>query len=94
VQLSADGADVVGVNSEALMSAQLELARNQLAGGLSTLTSEKMQPVAEQGQYEYGNVLREGDVSDKFNALGTYYQGFVSSRVLAYLGGFSTKGLS
>jgi uncharacterized protein len=94
VELGADGATVTGVRSEALMSAQLELARNQLAGGLSTLTGEKMQPVAEQGQYEYGNVLREGDVSDKFNALGTYYQGFVSSRVLAYLGGFSTKGLS
>jgi uncharacterized protein len=94
VELGADGADVTGVSSEALMSAQLELARNQLAGGLSVLTGEKMQPVFEQGLYEYGNVLREGDVSDKFNALGSYYQGFVSSRVLAYLGGFSTKGLA
>ena len=43
---------------------------------------------------EYANVLREGDVVDKFDALSSYWSAFVSSRVLAYLGGFEQEGLA
>ena len=42
---------------------------------------------------EFANVQREGDVSDKFDALTSYWGAFVSSRVLAYLGGFAQDGL-
>jgi len=34
------------------------------------------------------------DVGAKFDALSSYWTGFVGSRVLAYLGGFATDGLS
>ncbi|HKA02935.1 MAG TPA: hypothetical protein VKD67_01360 [Acidimicrobiales bacterium] len=32
-------------------------------------------------------------MDDKFNALSSYWGGFLSARVLAYLGGFPTDGL-
>jgi hypothetical protein len=38
-------------------------------------------------------VEREQGVSDKFDALTDYWGGYVSARVLAYLGGFPTDGL-
>ena len=35
------------------------------------------------------SVDQNGGVSDQFAALGEYWNGFVMSRVLAYLGGFA-----
>ena len=53
-----------------------------------------MEPAIQVAQFEMASVDREGDVGAKFDALSSYWTGFVGSRVLAYLGGFATDGLA
>jgi hypothetical protein len=43
--------------------------------------------------YELADTERELGLDDKFNALSSYWGGFLSARVLAYLRGFPTDGL-
>jgi hypothetical protein len=42
---------------------------------------------------QIGGIQREGDASQKLDALSSYWDGYLNSRVLAYLGGFPTAGL-
>ena len=40
---------------------------------------------------EIAGVDRNGAVADQFDALGDYWDGYVNSRVLAYLGGSRSR---
>jgi hypothetical protein len=46
-------------------------------------------PTTVAADVEIARVDQNGDVQDKFDALGDYWDGFVNSRVLAALGGFA-----
>ncbi len=86
--------NITGVRSEAALIGGLELGKDQLAAGIGLLRANDVEPAIQVAQFEMASVDREGDVGAKFDALSSYWKGFVGSRVLAYLGGFATDGLS
>lgn len=85
--------NIVGVRSEAALISGLELGKNQLAASVAKLRDQDVEPAIQAAQYEIAAVEREGNVDEKFTALSDLWAGFLSSRVLAYLGGFETEGL-
>ena len=86
--------NITGVRSEAALIGGLELGKAQLAAGISLLRGEQVEPAIQVAQFEVASVDREGSIGDKFDALSSYWQGFVGSRVLAYLGGFPQEGFA
>ena len=64
-------------------------AQAQLASSIGSLRSKGVNPVSAAADNELAGVDRNGDASDRFDALGEYWDGYLNSRVLAYLGGFS-----
>jgi hypothetical protein len=86
--------NITGVRSEAALIGGLELGKDQLAAGINLLRANDVEPAIQVAQFEMASVDREGDVGAKFDALSSYWKGFVGSRVLAYLGGFPTEGLT
>ena len=91
-QLDAD-LNLVGVRSDVALSSGLDLAKAQLSASITALRNKEIEPALETALFESAGLDREGDVSDKFSALSSYWTGFVSARVLSYLGGFPTDGL-
>ncbi len=85
--------NLVGVRSDTALSSGLDLAKAQLSASITSLRGKDIEPAIETALFESAGLDREGDVSDKFTALSSYWTGFVSARVLAYLGGFPTEGL-
>jgi hypothetical protein len=85
---------LAGVRSEVALSAGLDLGKRQLAASVGGLRDQGIQPALQVASYELANTERELGLDDKFNALSSYWGGFLSSRVLAYIGGFPTDGLS
>jgi uncharacterized protein len=84
---------LAGVRSEVALSAALDLGRRQLAASVAGLRDKGIEPSLQVAAYELANTERELGLDDKFNALSSYWGGFLSARVLAYLGGFPTDGL-
>jgi hypothetical protein len=88
-----DELNITGVRSESALVGGLDLGKEQLTAGIGLLRANDVEPAIQVAQLEVASVDREGDVSAKFDALSSYWQGFVGSRVLAYLGGFADEGL-
>ncbi len=85
---------LAGVRSEVALSAGLDLGKRQLAASVGDLRDQGIEPALQVASYELANTERELGLDDKFNALSSYWGGFLSARVLAYIGGFPTDGLS
>jgi hypothetical protein len=85
--------NLVSVRSDAALSSALDLAKGQLSASITSLRKKEIEPTLETAMFESAGLDREGDLSDKFTALSSYWTGFVSARVLSYLGGFPTDGL-
>ena len=79
---------VRAANPDALTSA-LERAAARLGASLAVLRAQHVNPAIVAADYELGGLGQAGDVSDKFDALGDYWDGYVNSRVLALLGGIA-----
>ncbi|MEY4372526.1 MAG: Lon protease [Actinomycetota bacterium] len=92
-QLDENG-QVVGVRSTAALTASLDLAKDQLGAAIGVLLNQDTAAALQVAGFESAGVEREGSTDDKFNALTTYWESFVAARVLAYLGGFESAGLS
>lgn len=86
--------NIVDVQAPSAFSDALELAKNQLTANIGLLRDAGVDPALEVGGLEAANVDREGDISEKFEALGMYWGSFLSARALAYLAGVQTKGLT
>ena len=84
---------LAGVRSEVALSAALDLGKRQLAASVAGLRDQGIEPTLQVAAYELANTERELGLSDKFNALSSYWGGFLSARVLSYIGGFPTDGL-
>lgn len=84
---------LTGVLSEAALTSALDLGKAQLAANIDMLRTNKIEPSNEVGLFEGASVNREGSLSEKFDALGKYWSGFLGARVLAYLGGLQLEGL-
>lgn len=89
-----DNLQLVGVSSETILTAALDLGRSQTARGAAVLAAEGNDPVLTAGAYEQASVAREGDVPDKFQAISQYAGAFVLSRILAYAGGLEREGFT
>jgi uncharacterized protein len=83
---------VVGVSSDTILSAALDLGRTQVARALSVLSEEGTATVLTVGSFEQAGVDREGTVTDKFDAIGQYSGAFVLARTMAFVGGFPAEG--
>ena len=79
-------------NSQAFTAA-IDLAQRQLAANVGVLRSKQVNPTIAVADNQIGTIQREGDATQKLDALSSYWDGFLNSRVLAYLGGFPTAGL-
>lgn len=88
-----DDLNVVDIRNQQALSRSLEFGADQVQRAVGVLRGEKVDPALVVAGYEKATVDREGDADDKLNALGSYLGSFISSRVLAYLGGFPTAGL-
>lgn len=85
--------EVSGITNERALTAALDLGESQVRRGIGVLRAKKVAPTLLVASYESAGVDREGDASDKLDALGSYLGAYVGARVLAYLGGFQTAGL-
>lgn len=81
--------DVVGIGHEKALSAALDFGADQVERNVGLLRSKKVEPALVVAAFEVAEVDREGDASDKLDALGSYVGAYVEARVLAYLGGFA-----
>lgn len=86
--------NLTGVRSESALSAALDLGKSHLSANITMLRDHSIEPSAEVGLFESAGIDREGDVQEKFSALGKYWSGFVGARILAYLGGLEKEGLT
>jgi hypothetical protein len=82
---------VRAANPDAFSSA-IERAQARLASSIALLRSNHVNPTIVAADNEIAAMDQGGAVSDKFDALGDYWDGYVNIRVLAYLGGFAPPG--
>ncbi|MEZ5115242.1 MAG: S16 family serine protease [Candidatus Nanopelagicales bacterium] len=85
---------LTGVKSERAFNASLDLGQEQLSSIVKVLQEKGAQPAYQAALLESADIDRNGDVDDKFEALRYYWAGFVSGRVMAYLGGFAGSGFA
>lgn len=88
-----DNLEIVDVRSEAALSSALDLGKSQLSANVGVLRDNAVEPANEVALYEAASLDREGGVSDKVNALGKYWSGYLGARMLAYLAGLEKTGL-
>jgi hypothetical protein len=80
--------EATGTNNEQALVSALGLGKSQVERSVAQLQGHKVDATLQVGDYEAAGVLREGDLSSKLDALSDYLDAFVTSRILAYLGGF------
>ena len=78
--------NVTGVRFDAVLGRALDLGRDQLAAEIELLREAETEPVLGVASYETAAILRRGDVTEQFSAIGIYNQAFLTARVLRYLG--------
>jgi hypothetical protein len=89
-QVDPDTLDVTGISNDPAFQAAIGLAQSQLASGVALLQTKNVNPTIAVADNEIAGVDREGQASDKLDALSEYWDGYLNSRVLAYLGGFAS----
>ncbi|MGO9877431.1 MAG: hypothetical protein ACLPVY_26935 [Acidimicrobiia bacterium] len=81
-----------GIGSDAAFNSVIGVAHDQLAASVGQLASKNVNSTTAVSDIEIGGVDQDGALNDKFNALGDYWDGYLNSRVLAYLGWFPSPG--
>ena len=89
-----DSLSIVGIRHEGALSTALDLAEEQAAGVITVLRKKKTDPALIVGSFEIAGTDREGTLDDKLDALSGLYSAYIGGRVLSYLGGFPTAGLT
>lgn len=89
-----DDGNLVDVQAPSAFSDALSLAQDQLSANIGLLRDSGIDPALEVGGLEAANIDREGDITDKFEALSMYWGAYLSTRALTYLAGIESKGLS
>ena len=67
----------------------LDLAEEQARAGIADMKANNVDPGLFAISYETGRVNRNGNASEKLEALGDYWGVYTFSRAIAYLGRFS-----
>jgi uncharacterized protein len=81
--------NVTGISNDQAFSAAIALAQSQLASSVGLLRSKQVNPTIAVADNEVAGIDREGSASDKLSSLNEYWDGYLSGRVLAYIGGFA-----
>ena len=81
--------DLTGIANETTFDSMNRLARSQLESSIGWLRTKGVNPVVAAADNEVGSVEGTGSANDRFDALGSYWDGYLGSRMLAYLGGFT-----
>lgn len=89
-----DTLTVVGVQSDTILTAALDLGRTQVARALTVLEDQGTATVVTVGAFEQAGVDREGTVSEKFDAIAQYSGAFMMARAMAFVGGYGATGWS
>jgi uncharacterized protein len=87
-----DDLQLVGVRSDAALASALDLSRVQAASGIALLLDQEVEPAIQAANLEAAGIRREGELTDKFEALRAYWGSFLSTRILAYLADAQTDG--
>lgn len=79
---------VVGLSFESALNNAIDLSRDQLASEITGLRGKKVEPVITVSAYEAAGGASTATPDDKFSLLGQYSGGFVTARLLDYIGGW------
>ncbi|GGH39841.1 S16 family serine protease [Microbacterium album] len=79
---------VTGVRWDAVLNHAIDLGRDHLSSEIALLRDHDTEPVLAVGGYESAVLSASGDVASRFGAVSSLNGGFVTARVLSYLGGF------
>jgi hypothetical protein len=86
-----DNLDITAWGKERVLLDTLDLADEQARGSIAFLRKNNVDPALFIISYESARLAREGGVGDKMTALTTFWDVYIYSRALAYLGGFAGK---
>ena len=79
---------VTAIDDAVSFRSAIGLAESRLDANIGWLRSRGANPTGVASDNEIASIRRNGDAGDRFGALGDYWDGYLNSRVLAYLGGF------
>jgi len=82
---------IVGLSFEGALNNAIDLSRQQLAAEIAILRDNDAPPVIGVANYEAAGILSAGTPAERFQTLGGYSSGFVTSRMLTYLGGWEAS---
>ncbi|MET0303838.1 MAG: S16 family serine protease [Microbacteriaceae bacterium] len=82
---------IVGVAFEGALNNAIDLSREQLGAEIGLLREKDAAPVITVALYESGALGGSGDPLERFTALSSYSSGFVTARLLTYLGGWEAS---
>lgn len=84
--------NITGVENEKAMINMLDMAQELSQENINLAIKAGASPVLSILYFEGAKVLREGDVEDKFEALGNFWLASMEARILAILGAAKIKG--
>ncbi len=79
---------ITDVQFDGALGHAIDLARDQLGAEIDALTAKKATPVIGVATYEAAELVSDGTPLERFQALGGYESGYVTARLLGYLGGW------
>jgi hypothetical protein len=79
---------LAGIGNAAAFNSVMHSAQSQLAANISFLRTKNVSSTTAVSDYEIAGATQGGTASDRFGALGDYWDGYLNSRVLAYFGAF------
>lgn len=79
---------IIGVAFEGALNNAIDLSREQLGAEISLLRDRDAAPVITVGQYEAAGIRSGNEPEQKFQTLASYSGGFITARLLSYLGGW------
>lgn len=83
---------VVGLSFEGALNNAIDLSRDQLAAEIGVLLEHDTPPVISVATYEAAGLTADGEPIERFQTLSGYSGGFVTARLLTYLGGWQNEG--
>jgi uncharacterized protein len=86
-----EGLNVVEFGRERALMDTLDLADEQARGSIALLVANGVDPSLSVINYESARLSREGGTDEKMEALTGFWDVYIHTRALAYLGGFAGK---
>ena len=82
-----ESGNITGVGNEKALINMLDIAEKKAVENINLAKKQKADPALPTYYYESGKIMREGDLSEKFDALYNFWLASIQGRILAMLGG-------